>query len=158
MPGVHQSASPRRRTRMVASCVAVMATSLALVVGPGQALAQARSGDLDPSFGVGGKVTTDFAGQSDQARAVIVQSDGKVVAAGNAVTSQAGNIDFALARYNPDGSPDPTFGGGKVTTDFAKNETATSVVVQADGNLVAAGDAGMAQSTGDFALARYRAR
>jgi uncharacterized delta-60 repeat protein len=59
--------------------------------------------------------------------------------------------DFALARYNPDGSLDASFGGdGKVTTDFFDYDTAYALVVQPDGKLVAAGGSG-----GDFALARY---
>src|SRR5262245_49687801 len=72
------------------------------------------AGALDPTFGSGGKVTTDFGGVLDQAASVVIQPDGKVVAAG-----VGGFVDFALARYNANGTLDPTFGsGGKVTTDF----------------------------------------
>ena len=141
--------------------IAALATSLGLVLGPGQASAQASPGDLDPTFGVGGKVTTDFVGGGDQARALVVQADGKLVAAGLAVTGEATNNDFALARYNPDGSLDPTFGnGGEVTTDFGGSppfDNANALVQQADGKLVVAG--GVYRSGGDldndFALARY---
>jgi uncharacterized delta-60 repeat protein len=51
------------------------------------------NGTLDPSFGTGGTVTTDFAGTSDNAFALAVQADGKLVAAGGA------GSDFAMARY-----------------------------------------------------------
>jgi hypothetical protein len=54
-------------------------------------------GSLDAIFSGDGKVTTDFAGDEDQARAVAIQTDGKIVAAGGAVVS--GTRDFALARY-----------------------------------------------------------
>src|SRR5437667_11646466 len=86
--------------------------------------------------------------------ASILQADGKLVAAGEAKTSR--NQDFALARYNPNGSLDATFGtGGKVTTDFAGNDDAAfGPVLQSDGKIVAAGGAKASRSE-DFALGRY---
>jgi uncharacterized delta-60 repeat protein len=111
------------------------------------------SGSLDTTFGSGGKVTTDFAGNYDRAYGVAIQSDGKIVAAGR------GGLDFALARYNSDGGLDTGFGsGGKVSTDFAGyyNQEAIAVAIQSDGKIVLAGYT--SNSTGDnsdFALARY---
>lgn len=97
----------------------------------------------DAGFGTEGKVV--FADGTAFFRSVAVQFDGKVVMAGG----NRGN--FALARYNSDGSPDIDFGrGGKVATDFGAFDYALAVAVQADGKIVAAGDSG-----GDFALARY---
>jgi len=114
-----------------------------------------RDGTLDPSFGTGGKVTTDFAGGADGAAALVVQTDGKLVAAGSA-TSGTG-LDVALARYRHDGSPDPTFGtGGKVTADFAGGEDRAEALVVRDGKLVAAGSTITASGGQKFALARYR--
>jgi uncharacterized delta-60 repeat protein len=113
-----------------------------------------RDGTLDTSFGTGGKVTTDFADSDDYAASVAVQPNGTIVAAGYA-SSGTGN-DFALARYNHDGTLDTSFGtGGKVTTDFAGlDDRAYSVAVQPNGKIVAAGFAGT--GTGDdFALAHY---
>jgi uncharacterized delta-60 repeat protein len=67
-------------------------------------------GELDPSFGDGGKVLTHFTGSS-YAEGVVIQPDGKIVAAGG------GAGYFVLARYSPSGKLDPTFGrGGKVQT------------------------------------------
>jgi uncharacterized delta-60 repeat protein len=67
-------------------------------------------GSLDPSFGKGGKVLTHFVGSSN-AEGVVIQADGKIVAAGG------GAGQFVLARYTPGGKLDPTFGrGGKVQT------------------------------------------
>src|SRR5947209_11542911 len=75
------------------------------------------AGDLDPTFGVGGKVTTPFGTSDDQGQALVKQSDGRLVIAG--YTRNGGNLDFAVARYTADGNLDPTFGTeGKVTTDF----------------------------------------
>ena len=81
--------------------------------------ARAAPGDLDPTFGSGGKVTTSFKG-NDDAQTLTIQPDGKIIVAGFAgVGSDFASLDFALARYRPDGTLDGTFGlGGKVTTDF----------------------------------------
>jgi uncharacterized delta-60 repeat protein len=100
-------------------------------------------------------VTTDFAGAFDIAGAVAIQGDGKIVAAGGAEVS--GADDFALARYNANGSLDPTFSGdGKVTTDFAgDSDQAHAVAIQANGRIVAAGHAFVSGTDDDFALARY---
>lgn len=118
------------------------------------------AGDLDPGFGVGGKVTTDFFGNLDVADAMAIQADGKIVAAGVAVTSSdSSTADFALARYNQDGTLDASFGSaGKVTTQFPGSiAQAFSVAIQTDGKIVAAGSAlsGTSETTSDFALARY---
>src|SRR5919106_350284 len=96
-------------------------------------------GSLDATFDVDGKVTTDFAGSSDSALDVAIQGDGRIVAAGLANVS--GDLDFALARYNTDGSLDATFDGeGKVNTNIAgNNEQARAVAIQGDGRIVAAG-------------------
>jgi len=117
------------------------------------------NGTLDASFGTGGKVTTAFLSQGSsqaQALSVAVQPDGRIIAVGNAFVG--GAFDFALARYNINGTLDASFGtGGQVMTDFAGfNDQAGSVVVQPDGKIVVAGQAGPYINTGlDFALARY---
>ncbi len=113
-------------------------------------------GTLDLSFDADGKVTTDILGNDDEARTVAIQSDGKIVVAGTAYNSTNTSNDFALARYNPNGSIDTTFSGnGKVVTDFlGGSDQVTAVAIQSDGKIVAAGyTAGT--SRGNFALARY---
>ena len=119
-------------------------------------------GGLDTSFGVGGKLRTFFGGNSEGADALVIQPDGKIVAAGFSDGGNAGDSDFALARYNPDGSLDPTFDGGvgangAFRTFFGgSSESAKALVIQPDGKLVAAGfsNAG-GPGNFDFALARY---
>jgi uncharacterized delta-60 repeat protein len=134
----------------------IVAAGLAAVSGPtGFALARYNTdGSLDTTFSGDGKVTTDFGGTDDLARAVAIQGDGKIVAAGP-VEFSAGN-DFALARYNADGSLDTTFSGdGKVTTDFGGGgDQASAVAIQGDGRIVAAGRV-VSGGTHDFAVARY---
>jgi uncharacterized delta-60 repeat protein len=118
---------------------------------------QAAAGDLDPSFGAGGKVITDFAGLADSVQSLAVQSDGKIIAAGYAQMSNS-NFDFALARYNTDGHLDPAFGsGGKVTTDFFGHaDFAYAVAIQSDGRIIATGNAFDANgANSNFAVARY---
>ncbi len=107
-------------------------------------------GDLDPTFGDGGKVTTDF-GFLAAANGVAIQpSDSKIVVVGER------DYDIALARYNTDGSLDTSFGvGGKVVTDFFGSfESASSVIVQPDGKILAVGQV-VIGSTSDFGLVRY---
>src|SRR5439155_272563 len=69
------------------------------------------------------------------------------------------DVDFAVARYNADGSLDASFGvGGEVTTDFNSSfNVALSVALQTDGRIVAAGISGTGGGDADFALARYNA-
>jgi uncharacterized delta-60 repeat protein len=113
------------------------------------ALSAAR-GDLDPTFGAGGKVTTDF-GASEVGWAVAVQRDRRVVVAGH--RWDPGPHDFVLARYTANGRLDGTFDGdGKVTTDFGGSDGASDVGIQRDGKIVAVG---RGSPTQDFALARY---
>ncbi len=125
------------------------------------ATAHAAPGDLDITFGNGkGWVSTGFqqAGQPSSAHSMIQQSDGKLVAAGYSRNGR-NDDDFALARYNPDGSLDPGFGvGGKVVTDIdsRSGDIAYAVIQQADGKLVAAGSSYNSPLT-CFALARYSA-
>ena len=116
--------------------------------------ARAAAGHLDASFRSGGTVTTDFAGHVDIGYPMALQPDGKILVAGE--SGLEGNPKFALARYNPDGSLDPTFGGdGRITTDFTGGEdVAYGLAVQLDGKIVAAGTAG---GYAKFALARYNA-
>ncbi len=80
------------------------------------------AGQLDPSFGTGGKVVVDFHGLFVVANAVATQSDGKTVIAGwteDVVDHEDTGQDFAVVRLNVDGSLDKTFGAnhtGIVTT------------------------------------------
>ena len=98
------------------------------------------AGELDTSFDGDGKVLTDFGGP-DEGWAVAVQGDGKIVMAGSTTTGTA--VDFALARYNADGSLDTSFDGdGKVVTDFGGGDVAVDVAIQSDGKIVAAGSSG----------------
>jgi uncharacterized delta-60 repeat protein len=116
------------------------------------------NGALDPAFDGDGKVTTDFGGRSDGAGDLAIQPDGKIVAAGSGFPAVVRPLDFALARYNRDGTLDSTFGdGGKVLTTFEPNsiEGANAVAIQPDGKIVAAGRTRSPLLRYEFAVARY---
>jgi uncharacterized delta-60 repeat protein len=117
--------------------------------------AHATLGALDPSFGTGGKVTTKVGSTNDYGNALVRAPDGRLVVAGSSIDSVTlGN--FALARYNANGSLDTSFNGtGKVTTAIGPSwDSANALVRQPDGKLVAAGDTDNG-SNFDLALARY---
>jgi uncharacterized delta-60 repeat protein len=110
-------------------------------------------GTLDQSFGDHGTVVTSFVGTAE---AVVIQSDGKIVVAGDHVQLPSLHFDFGLVRFQPDGDLDPSFGnGGTLTTPFpAGDSQALGLALDRQGRIVAGGGAGsLAHST--FALARY---
>jgi uncharacterized delta-60 repeat protein len=129
-------------------------------------------GELDAAFGSGGKIISHFGKNGcgdpgwEYAHAVAIQPDGKIVVAG---TSNVGGLCdlqigpkgsfVALARYRANGSLDPAFGtGGKVLTHVVGFRPcgAGTVLLQADGKIVAAGDC--LRNDQDFALVRYTTR
>jgi uncharacterized delta-60 repeat protein len=95
------------------------------------------NGFVDPTFGGSGFVTTNI-GIADEAAAVAIQPDGKIVVAGR---TDQDTVNFGLVRYNPDGTLDRTFTfDGISTVDFnGRNDLASSVALQADGKIVVAG-------------------
>ncbi len=114
-------------------------------------------GRLDQGFGAEGRVSQDIDGDLEGARAVALQPDGKIVAAGGAL-APGGENAFALARFDPTGQPDPRFGGdGDVLSVLPGGGGAAGVAIQADGKIVVAGQANgdLIESTADFALGRY---
>jgi uncharacterized delta-60 repeat protein len=113
------------------------------------------SGLLDTDFGTGGMVTTAIGTSNDWANSIAIQPDGKIVAAG--YSANGTNLDFALVRYNSDGSLDIEFGtGGKLTTAIGTGEDgAAGVAIQSDGKIVAAGCSVNSSNYSDFVLVRY---
>jgi uncharacterized delta-60 repeat protein len=133
-----------------AGSVAVVMAWL-LVMGSG--VAQAASGDLDDTFSGDGRATALVAGKSTDGWDLAVQDDGKVVIVGT-VRMNATDWDFALARYKPNGTLDPTFGNGDdgtVRTGWtAGDDEAYAVELLPSGRILVAGQAG-----NDVAIARY---
>ncbi len=105
-------------------------------------------GTIDETFGDSGIVATDFGVGSEFARGAVVQSDGKLVAAGD------NNGNFLLARYLANGDLDPAFGvGGMVAIDVGFPVRAGDVGIQSDGKFVVVGF--NTSGNFDFVLARY---
>ncbi|ALO13293.1 putative calcium-binding protein [Streptomyces venezuelae] len=113
-------------------------------------------GGLDPDFGTGGLVTSDFGGGAHSANAVAIQpADGKIVVAGTTEVfgeEGGGCCFFSVARYLPDGTPDPEFGedGLVRVEEFGGSADGADVAVRSDGRIVAVGKGG----GGGFALVR----
>ena len=151
---ITQRASSSRRLRTVFTLILITAIG---VCSFSPLLVQAAAGDLDTSFGVGGRVVTDvsdYTGESGQD--VALQRDGKILVAGYAVRSSDGTSDFVVLRYNSDGSLDTSFGvDGKVLTDFGNaNNLAHAIALQLDGRIIVAGRA-YTSGVSNFAVARY---
>lgn len=147
------------------STVGVLLLQFALVVP-----ALAAGGDLDPSFGIRGQVTSTVFSSDGGGNPIAFQADGKILVAG----SVPRNPDwtwwrFAVARFDVDGNLDPTFGGdGIVRTIFRAGtkcrDEAVSLVVQSDQKIVAVGtsscertEPGAGEADSLFASARYDA-
>ena len=111
-------------------------------------------GSIDQTFGTNGIQTTDFRTYEDGIASIAIQSDEKIVAAGNA--SNGSNDAFAVARYNTNGSLDNTFDadGKKMTYITSNNVYATMVAIQSNGKLVLAGYE-QSSTTTNIAIIRY---
>ena len=136
-----------------ASLLVPLALALAASALPAGAADRRQSG-----FRHAGKLTVDvFLGRTDEASAVAIQPDGKIVAAGSYAGFGNDTRTFAVVRLDPDGTPDRTFGSnGRVLTAFPNGSAwAAGVALQPDGKIVVAGTATAARGGPDFALARY---
>jgi uncharacterized delta-60 repeat protein len=117
-------------------------------------------GSLDPSFGGDGIVTTifelDYDNKDAIAQAVALQPDGKILVVGN--TMLDGLIQWAIVRYNPDGSLDKSFSAdGRVTLSIPNTNwyvSATDVVLLPDNKFLVSGNLDTDTSS-DFSLVRY---
>lgn len=107
-------------------------------------------GTLDTSFDADGIVITDIPAHSSFARALRIESDGKIVAAGRRTNGSDAN--FVICRYLPNGTLDNLFDqDGMITVDFgAINDQANAVALAPDGKIVVAGF-----SNNQFAVARF---
>jgi uncharacterized delta-60 repeat protein len=137
----------------------IVAAGFTQTLSTGDDFAVARfnaNGELDPTFGAGGKVTIDFFGGDDQAYALAIQPDGRIILAG-----YAGKIlsytTFALARLNTDGRLDETFGNnGKVSSGISGIYLqARDVALQSDGSIVVGGVYFVGPLSFSFVLTRY---
>jgi uncharacterized delta-60 repeat protein len=141
-----------RRTLSRGGAAAIIGVALALLVG---SVAEANLGDLDTTFGSGGKQTLNLGG-TDRATHVVVMPDGRLVVVGSTDATDAGHNDFAIARFTASGAPDTSFNStGHVTLGtHGVDDVGGGVVVQADGRIVVSGFGGTSQ---DFITRRLNA-
>jgi uncharacterized delta-60 repeat protein len=119
-----------------------------------------QDGSLDVSFS-GGKQTADIYGGTDDFQGLVLQTDGRLVIAGTARSSDNSVTDFALVRFNADGSRDSTFGllgNGIVTTDFhGTTDWGYAITIQpTDGKILLSGGVETTLGGSDVGVARYR--
>jgi uncharacterized delta-60 repeat protein len=116
-------------------------------------------GSLDTSFAESGKVTTSIGAKYAIAESVTIQSDGKIVVAGNSLNA-SGNNDFAVVRYNANGTLDTSFNEtGKANADFGAHDYGRSVAVERDGRIVVTGYTTKSyESKKECALACFKAK
>ena len=102
------------------------------------------NGTADTTFGPGGIRSVNFASSStNRAHGVAVQSNAKLVVGGMSYTTTT-KADYAVARFNSNGTLDSTFDGdGKLTTNFGGSETGADVMIQGDDKTVMVGTAGI---------------
>ena len=123
------------------------------------------AGALDPTFGNGGLVSGPLIGPivlggvsffDSGAFAVVVQTDGKIVAGGGSSNTSRGT-NWALERFNANGTLDSSFGtGGVVQTVIGAGQSTTlALALQSDGKIVAVGSAWHSSTVGELAVARY---
>ena len=112
-----------------------------------------ENGVVDSTFGNSGRVITDLGYDVQQAFAVAIQADGKIVVAGSVVSGMFGTFyDVALVRYNSNGTIDQSFGeNGIVTSNFNKDDNVYAIAIQDDGKIVIAGN----NQSQYFLIARY---
>ena len=146
---MNRGAGPTKNPRRVLAIAA--AASLVLLVP--LASTNASMGDLDATFGVGGKVATRILFES-RPFSVALQPDGKIVAAGSVSGGPGSPSNIAVVRYNSDGALDTSFGSGGVVTNSHVGSYAVPVAIQRDGKIIVAGTA-VPNNTPDFAVLRY---
>jgi uncharacterized delta-60 repeat protein len=115
------------------------------------------AGQLDPTFGGGAPVVTHVSDLGATFTDVVVQADGKILAAGTTAYGQA-TADFLLVRYHANGTIDDGFGvNGVVVTNLgaAAQEQSAGVAVAANGMIYLAGTASSGVGGAQFALLRY---
>lgn len=116
------------------------------------------NGTLDSSFGSGGVVRQAFESDTeDQARALLIQPDQRIILVGSSTKTLNSDTDFALMRFLPSGALDPSFGsGGMVTTPLGMitADLANAAALTSDGRIVVAGYRDLGNNR-DFAAVRY---
>jgi uncharacterized delta-60 repeat protein len=151
------NAHANRRSRRAPAALITLVVLFAMLATP--AAHAAPAGELDPTFTFDGRVITSVGNSIDQANAIAVQPDGKILAGGGSLSEQCGlsgcDTHWALLRYQSNGFLDPNFGGGDgIVVSDTGSGSIYDIAVQGDGKIVAVGD-GFEGVENDFVVARY---
>ncbi len=111
------------------------------------------TGTLDSAFGSSGVVTSTISTSGARINGLVIQPDGKIVAAGSA-GNISGSNDLSLARYNTNGALDDSFGISGVVTTTVGSSQINAIALQPDGRMVVGG-LNWNGVNSEFALARY---
>lgn len=115
-----------------------------------------QDGSPDTGFGTNGAATAKVSEYTNEANAVAIQADGKILIGGRTRPNENGNEDFALLRFMPDGKPDSSFSqDGIATLNISPDDNILSIAVLPDGKILAAGVA--QPNITKFALLRFQA-
>jgi len=113
------------------------------------------NGSIDSSFGKKGIATIDI-DKRDYSEAMIIQPDGKILVVGELGKNEYDELRIFIARFNPDGSLDSSFGeDGHVATKFEKEVTCKSVALQGDGKILIGGTYNLFSMQSAYYVARY---
>lgn len=132
-----------------------VAQAMLAALGLAPSCALAAPGALDPAFGPGGAAFADFSAGNDAGNAIALQSDGKILVAGE---TTSGSWDFGIARFLDNGQLDPGFGTNGVTNaNVGLFDAAVGVTELADGRIVVGGSGLLTEGGGnrDYAIARF---
>ena len=112
------------------------------------------NGSTDTSFGTNGRVTIRKGSTSDYFVGAVLQADGKIVVGGS--TWNGTDYDFAVLRYNANGSVDTGFGtGGKATADFGGTSDGTADIAMQNGKIILGGGSATGYTNNGYALVRF---
>ncbi len=158
--GASQTATDQCNALAVQTDGLIVAAGMTTVAGHSHValVRYTSSGALDTGFGTGGLVDINAAALvngDSEARALVLQPDGKLLVAGYAFGP--GSSDLLVMRLNTDGSPDGSFGSGGLTRTAVgtSDDFANAMVRQPDGRIVVAGSTYASGGQRDFVLARY---
>ncbi|HHD63564.1 MAG TPA: hypothetical protein ENK96_04205, partial [Desulfobulbaceae bacterium] len=114
----------------------------------------AVAGELDPAFGVDGRVALEIGTYGDRAQAIVIQEDGKILLGGSSTNGES--LAYSLIRLLPDGSPDPDFNGdGTVQLDLSNgDDEILALGLLPNGDILAGGYAENDKDR-DFVLVRF---
>ncbi|WP_153110542.1 DUF4347 domain-containing protein [Propionivibrio limicola] len=138
----------------------VVANSQSTSDGSSKSLSLMRlnaDGTIDTTYGGGDGIVSHSTGTTLGFYNAVQQSDGKVIAVGISHNGSYGSVDFALMRFNADGSVDTSFGtNGTVITDMGSDsDFGISVAIDSQGRIVVGGQHKVADGVYDMAVARY---